>query len=153
VLPSGTLPNSSRILSQNSAVTGSWQGQAGPGASRWGDPEHAVLVDPDDGPDRLRCLLQADDICAAEPERVTQLLVDDGYAQRYDYALQTVSELPYASWREFDAEDALRLFALRLHEVGMVSSTPNQLIVAGPTGGLKRELKARVTLPEMSALG
>ena len=40
-----------------------------------------------------------------------------GSRRRYDYALQTLTELPYASWREFDTEDSLRFFALRLHEV------------------------------------
>ena len=41
-----------------------------------------------------------------------------GFTQRYDYALQTLTEIPYASWREFDPEDTMRFYALRLHEVG-----------------------------------
>jgi NitT/TauT family transport system substrate-binding protein len=94
----------------------------------------------------LRALLKANDICAAEPERIAQLLVDVGYAQRYDYALQTLTELPYASWLEFDSEDSLRFFALRLHEVGMIKSSPNALLAEGTDwrflNELKRELKA-----------
>ena len=66
--------------------------------------------------------------------------------QRYDYALQTLTELPYARWREFDPEDSLRFFALRLHEVGMIKSSPNQLLADGTDwrflNELKRELKA-----------
>jgi NitT/TauT family transport system substrate-binding protein len=84
--------------------------------------------------------------CAAEPKRIAQLLVDEGYAQRYDYALQTLGELPYGSWREFDAEDSLRFFALRLHEVGMIKSTPKAIPAEGTDwrflNELKRELKA-----------
>jgi NitT/TauT family transport system substrate-binding protein len=48
----------------------------------------------------LRSLLKASDICVAEPERAAQRLIDGGFTQRYDYALQTLTELPYASWRD-----------------------------------------------------
>ena len=69
-----------------------------------------------------------------------------GSRQRYDYALQTLTEMPYASWREFDPEDALRFYALRLHEVGMIKSSPNALLADGTDwrflNELKRELKA-----------
>ena len=44
----------------------------------------------------LRAILKAADICAAEPERAAQQLVDRGFTERYDYALQTLTELPYA---------------------------------------------------------
>jgi NitT/TauT family transport system substrate-binding protein len=94
----------------------------------------------------LRAVLKANDICAAEPKRAAQQLVDRGFAQNYDYALQTLTELPFASWREFDPEDSLRFFALRLHEVGMIQSSPNRLIAEGTDwrflNELKRELKA-----------
>jgi NitT/TauT family transport system substrate-binding protein len=94
----------------------------------------------------LRALLKANDICAAEPERAAQQLVDRGFAQNYAYALETLTELPFASWREFDAEDSLRFFALRLHEVGMIKSSPNRLLAEGTdwrfVNELKRELKA-----------
>jgi NitT/TauT family transport system substrate-binding protein len=94
----------------------------------------------------LRAILKAADICATEPERTAQRLVDLGFTPRYDYALQTLSELPYASWREFDPEDAMRFYALRLHEVGMVKSSPTQILAEGTdwrfVDELKRELKA-----------
>src|SRR5918994_594653 len=76
----------------------------------------------------LRAILKANDICAAEPERVARLVVDAGIMERYDHTLQTLVELPYASWRDFDAEDSMRFFALRLHEVGMIRASPNALI-------------------------
>ena len=49
---------------------------------------------------------------------------DGGFTQRYDYALQTLKELPYNSGGSYDPEDTLRFYALRLHEVGMIKSTP-----------------------------
>jgi NitT/TauT family transport system substrate-binding protein len=94
----------------------------------------------------LRAVLKAADLCAVEPERAAQHLVDAGFAPRYDYALQTLTELPYDRWREYDPEDSMRFYALRLHEVGMVTSSPNQLLADGTDwrflNELKRELKA-----------
>ena len=94
----------------------------------------------------LRAILKAADICATEPERAAQQLVDGGFTERYDYALQTLTELPYDSWREFDPEDSMRFYALRLHEVGMIKSSPNAILAEGTDwrflNELKRELKA-----------
>jgi NitT/TauT family transport system substrate-binding protein len=94
----------------------------------------------------LRAILKAADLCASDPELAAQRLVDAGFTGRYDYALQTLTEVPYDRWREFDAEDSLRFFGLRLHEVGMITSSPNQLIADGTDwrflNELKRELKA-----------
>jgi NitT/TauT family transport system substrate-binding protein len=94
----------------------------------------------------LRATLKAADICATEPERAAQQLVDGGFTERYDYALQTLTELPYDRWREYDPEDALRFYALRLHEVGMIQSSPNAILADGTDwrflNELKRELKA-----------
>src|SRR5262249_42643186 len=53
----------------------------------------------------LRAVLTAADLCAAEPERTARRLVDGSFTPRYDYALQAVREIPYRSWREYDAED------------------------------------------------
>ncbi len=94
----------------------------------------------------LRAILKATDICATEPERAAQRLVDGGSTERYDYALQTLTEVPYNVWREFDPEDSLRFYALRLREVGMIKSTPQQIIAEGTDwrflNEIKRELKA-----------
>jgi NitT/TauT family transport system substrate-binding protein len=94
----------------------------------------------------LRSILKAIDFCAADPAGAAQRLVDEGITQRYDYALQTLTELPYDRWREYDPEDTLRFYALRLHEAGMVTSTPNALLADGTDwrflNELKRELKA-----------
>ena len=94
----------------------------------------------------LRAILKAADMCAAEPQRAAQLLVNGGFTPRYDYARQTLNEIPYNLWREFDPADSMRFYALRLHEVGMIKSSPNTLIAEGADwrflDELKRELKA-----------
>ena len=72
----------------------------------------------------LRAILRAVDLCVSEPQRAAQLLVDRGDATRYDYALQALSEIRYDVWRDFDAEDTLRFYGLRMHEAGMIKSSP-----------------------------
>jgi NitT/TauT family transport system substrate-binding protein len=94
----------------------------------------------------LRAILKATDLCAAEPARVARLIVDGGFTPRYDYALQTFNEVPYDKWREYDAEDTIRFYALRLHEIGMIKMSPQKIITDGTDwrffNELKRELKA-----------
>jgi NitT/TauT family transport system substrate-binding protein len=94
----------------------------------------------------LRAMLKGTEICALEPDRVARFVVDKGYTPRYDYALQTLKELPYGKWREYDAEDTVRFCALRLHEAGMIKSSPQKIIAQGTDWrfirALKKELKA-----------
>jgi NitT/TauT family transport system substrate-binding protein len=94
----------------------------------------------------LRAILKVTDLCVAEPERVAQRLVDGGFTPQYDDAFQTLVEVPYGKWREYDPEDTIRFYALRLHEAGMITSNPNAIIADGTDwrflNELKRELKA-----------
>jgi NitT/TauT family transport system substrate-binding protein len=93
----------------------------------------------------LRAILKATDVCALDPNRVAQLIVDKGFTPRYDYALQTMQEIPYNRWREYDPEDTVRFYALRLHEIGLIKSTPQKIIAQGTDWrfftALKKELK------------
>ena len=50
----------------------------------------------------MRAILKATDLCATEPERAARQLVEGGFAQHYDIALQTVTEVPYNAWCELD---------------------------------------------------
>ena len=94
----------------------------------------------------LRALLKAADICASEPERAAGILIEGGFTGRHDLALQTLNEVPYDRWRDYDPEDALRFYALRLHEVGMLQGHPNRVIAEGTDfrffNELKQELRA-----------
>jgi NitT/TauT family transport system substrate-binding protein len=93
----------------------------------------------------LRAILKAVDLCVSEPKRAAQLLVDQGYTKRYDYALQALSDVRYDVWRDYDPEDSLRFYALRLHEAGLIQSSPHKLIAEHTDwrflDELKRELK------------
>jgi NitT/TauT family transport system substrate-binding protein len=89
----------------------------------------------------LRAILKGANICALEPERAAQSLVNKGLAQHYDYALQAMKDVPYGKWREYAPEDTVRFYALRLHEVGMLKSTPQKLIAQGTDWRFLNELK------------
>jgi NitT/TauT family transport system substrate-binding protein len=93
----------------------------------------------------LRAILKANDLCATDPAGIARRLVDGGFTERYDYALQTLNELPYDKWRDYDPEDSVRFYALRLHEAGMTRSSPQKIIADGTDwrffNELKRELK------------
>lgn len=89
----------------------------------------------------LRAILRATDVTAREPERIARFLVDKGYAARYDYTLETLKDVPYGKWREYDPEDTLRFYALRLHEIGMIKTSPNKLIPQAADWRFLRELK------------
>lgn len=91
----------------------------------------------------LRAILKAADICAREPERVARFLVDKGYTSQYEYALQTMKDMQmaYGVWRQYDPEDTIRFYALRLHEIGMIKSSPQKIIAQGTDWRFLRELK------------
>jgi NitT/TauT family transport system substrate-binding protein len=94
----------------------------------------------------LRAILKATDLCATEPDATARRLVDRGFTVRYDYALQTLRENSYDKWREYDAEDTLRFYALRMQEAGFIKSSPQKIIADGTDwhflDEVKRELKA-----------
>jgi NitT/TauT family transport system substrate-binding protein len=94
----------------------------------------------------VRAILKATDLCASDPAGVAQRLVAGGFTPRYDFAEQALREIPYDKWREYDSEDTIRFYALRLRESGFIKSTPQKIIAEGTDwrflDELKRELKA-----------
>ncbi len=94
----------------------------------------------------VRAILKATDICVREPERAARHMVEKGYESRYEVALEVVKSLSYNRWRTYDVEDSLRFFGVRLHEAGMIKSSPQKLIAQGTDwrflNELKKELKA-----------
>jgi hypothetical protein len=72
---------------------------------------------------------------------VNRFLVDKGYTPRYDYALETLQDIPYGKWREYDPEDTIRFYALRLHELGMIKSSPQKILAQGTDFSFLKELK------------
>jgi NitT/TauT family transport system substrate-binding protein len=89
----------------------------------------------------MRAILKAADICSLKPDQSARFLVDKGFKTEYDYAFQTMKEVPYGKWREFDPEDTVRFYALRLHEAGMIKTTPQKILAQGTDWRFLKELK------------
>lgn len=93
----------------------------------------------------LRAILKGTDVCAQEPDRASRLMVESKRTPRYDLVRQVLKDIQYNRWRDYDPEDTVRFFALRLREVGMIKSTPQRIIGEGTDwrflDELKRELK------------
>lgn len=89
----------------------------------------------------MRAILKAANVCAVEPERAARFMVDKEIVSRYDLTLRTIKELPYDRWGEYDPEDTLRFYALRLHEAGMIKSSPQKIMAQGTDWRFLKELK------------
>jgi NitT/TauT family transport system substrate-binding protein len=94
----------------------------------------------------LRAFLKTADFCETEPRTAARQLVDRGFFDNYDFAAQALEEIPYTRWREFDAEDTIRFFALRLHEAGMLRSTPQEIVEASADWRYFEELKQELKI-------
>jgi NitT/TauT family transport system substrate-binding protein len=95
----------------------------------------------------LRAILKATDVCAREPERAARNLADKGVTiGTYDLILDAISELSYAAWREFNPEDTMRFYALRLREAGLVKSTPDELIARATDWRYLEEIKRELAV-------
>jgi NitT/TauT family transport system substrate-binding protein len=79
----------------------------------------------------VRAMLRATDLCVSAPALVAQRMVEGGFTPSHDYAAQTLADVPYNRWREYDPEDTIRFYALRLREARMLKSNPAKLIADG----------------------
>lgn len=94
----------------------------------------------------LRAILKGSEICASNPDRAAKAYLDLGYKTKPDYVRQALREIPYGHWRDYNPEETLRFYALRLREAGMIQAAPQKLIAQGTNwqflDALKREMKA-----------
>jgi NitT/TauT family transport system substrate-binding protein len=89
----------------------------------------------------VRAMLRATDLCVSEPALVAQRMVDKGFTNRRDDAVQTLADVPYNRWRDYDPEDTIRFYALRLREAGMVKSSPAKIIADGTNWRFLNEVR------------
>ncbi|APG93188.1 ABC transporter substrate-binding protein [Sinorhizobium americanum] len=93
----------------------------------------------------LRAIFKSADLCASDPALVARQLVDRGFVPSYEIALQTLNDIRYDRWHDYDAEASLRFYALRMQETGMIRSSPKEIIANGTdwrfVNELRRELK------------
>ena len=79
----------------------------------------------------LRAILKGSELCASDPDLGVKAYLAQGYTPNPDHARQALRELPYGHWRDYNPEETVRFYALRLREAGMVRSPPQKLISQG----------------------
>jgi NitT/TauT family transport system substrate-binding protein len=89
----------------------------------------------------VRAMLRATDLCVSEPTLVAQRMVDRGFTARKDDAVQTLADVPYNRWRDYDPEDTIRFYALRLREAGMLKSSPAKIVADGTDWRFLKEVR------------
>jgi NitT/TauT family transport system substrate-binding protein len=91
----------------------------------------------------LRAILKATDICHKEPERAVERMVKQGFSAMC--ARMMLNDVRYDLWRDYDPEDTVRFFALRLHEAGMIKKTPKEIISTFTDWRFLKEIKSELT--------
>lgn len=91
----------------------------------------------------VRAILKANDIIARDPETATRILIEKKVIKESEY-LHTLPELkhiPYTKWRDYNPEDTVRFYALRMRDIGMIKSNPQQFIDQHTDWRFMKELK------------
>jgi NitT/TauT family transport system substrate-binding protein len=89
----------------------------------------------------LRAILKADEICALDPGRAARAYRERGFAGSEELVLKALREIPFGRWRAYDPADTMRFYALRLHEAGMIKSSPQKILAQGTDWRFLNELK------------
>jgi NitT/TauT family transport system substrate-binding protein len=78
----------------------------------------------------IRAILKANDIVANDPEFALKVLMEKKIWKKAEtkYILQSIKEIPYGMWRNYNPEDTIRFYAMRLHDVGMLKTAPEEFI-------------------------
>ena len=91
----------------------------------------------------LRAVLKAADLCAAEPERVAQTHGRWRLHPALRLRAPDAERGALRKWREYDPEDTIRFYALRLREVGMIKSARSKIIAEGTDWRFLQRAQAR----------
>jgi NitT/TauT family transport system substrate-binding protein len=72
---------------------------------------------------------------------IARRLVETGFSKRYEPVIQTLNAINHETWREFDPEDSMRFYALRMQETGMIKSSPEEILADGTDWHFYKELR------------
>jgi NitT/TauT family transport system substrate-binding protein len=91
----------------------------------------------------LRAILKANDIVARDPELATRVVIEKKVRNESEYKsiLHALRDIPYGKWREYNPEDTVRFYALRMRDIGMIESNPQQFIDQHTDWRFMNELK------------
>jgi NitT/TauT family transport system substrate-binding protein len=96
----------------------------------------------------LRAILKANDIVANDPEHTLKVLMEKQIWKKAEtkYILQAIKEIPYGKWREYNPEETIRFYALRLRDVGLIKSPPEEFIEKYTDWSILESLKQELAL-------
>lgn len=96
----------------------------------------------------LRAILKANDIVARDPQYTLQVLQKQKIWKKSEtkYILQALKEIPYGKWRDYNPEETVRFNALRLREVGMIKTSPEEIIESYTDWSFVNELKSELAM-------
>jgi NitT/TauT family transport system substrate-binding protein len=96
----------------------------------------------------LRAVLKANDIVAKEPEKAAKLLVERGLKKPEEekYLAQAFRDIPYAKSRDYNPEETVRFYALRIKELGMTKYNPQEIIAQNTDWSFLKALKDELNI-------
>jgi NitT/TauT family transport system substrate-binding protein len=96
----------------------------------------------------LRAILKANDAVARDPELATRMLIEKKMRKESErkYVLQALEDIPYGRWREYNPEETIRFYALRLREVGMMKTPPEEFISRHADWSFLKSMKQELAL-------
>jgi NitT/TauT family transport system substrate-binding protein len=89
----------------------------------------------------LRAIYTALDLCQTDPDLAVSRSIEKGWIVTEDYARRSFAQIAFDTWRNYDPEDSVRFYALRMHEAGLIQSTPEEVIAKGTDWAFFNELK------------
>jgi NitT/TauT family transport system substrate-binding protein len=91
----------------------------------------------------LRAILKATDMVSRDPGLATRVLIANKVIteSEYEHTLPELTHIPYGRWREYNPEDTVRFYALRMRDIGMIKSNPQQFIDQHTDWRFIKELK------------
>jgi len=91
----------------------------------------------------LRAILKAVDVVAHDPVLATETVIAKKVRSETEYTsiLRSLKDIPYGKWREYNPEDTIRFYALRMRETGLIETAPQEFIDRHADWRFIKELK------------
>ncbi|HEY5997863.1 MAG TPA: ABC transporter substrate-binding protein [bacterium] len=95
----------------------------------------------------LRAILKAIDIVGRDPVLAARTIIAKKFRPEAEYEsiLRALKAIPYSRWREYNPEDTIRFYALRMRETGLLATAPQEFINQHTDwrfiNGLKKEFR------------
>jgi len=91
----------------------------------------------------LRAILKAVDIVGRDPVLASKTIIAKKFRPEAEYEsiFRALKDIPYGKWREYNPEDTVRFYALRMRETGMIATAPQEFIDRHTDWRFIKELK------------